>query len=90
MPWRTSTVENERARFVLEAEVSHLSHSELCRRHGISRPTGYKWIRRFEEEDLEGLRDRSHRPRSCPHATTRTPPVSRRSRRCTWRCPCCA
>lgn len=32
MPWRTSTVENERARFVIEAEFSDLSHAELCRR----------------------------------------------------------
>ena len=59
MPWRTRTVEDERARFVIEAEISDLSHAELCRRHGISRPTGYKWIQRFKEEGIEGLRDRS-------------------------------
>ena len=70
MPWRTSTVETERARFVLEAQLSDLSHAELCRRHGISRPTGYKWIKRYEEEGLQGLEDRSHRPRSCCHATS--------------------
>lgn len=70
MPWRTSTVENERARFVLEAEVSDRSHAELCRRFNISRLTGYKWIQRYQKEGLEGLRDRSHRPHSCPHATT--------------------
>lgn len=69
MPWRTRTVEDERARFVIEAEISDLSHAELCRRHGISRPTGYKWMRRFREQGLEGLRDRSHRPRACPHPT---------------------
>ncbi|MEQ8330665.1 MAG: hypothetical protein RH859_09410 [Longimicrobiales bacterium] len=40
MPWRTSTVDTERARFVFEAELSDLSHAELCRRHNISRPTG--------------------------------------------------
>jgi transposase InsO family protein len=62
-------VETERARFVLEAERSFLSFSALCRRHGISRPTGHKWLERYREKGLEGLRDRSHRPRSCPHAT---------------------
>lgn len=76
MPWRTSTVQNERARFVLEAELSDLSHAELCRRHHISRPTGYKWIRRYREEGLKGLEDRSHRPRSCPHAIS-TPVIDR-------------
>lgn len=63
-------METERARFVIEAELSDLSHAELCRRHHISRPTGYKWIRRYREKGLQGLEDRSHRPRSCPHATS--------------------
>ena len=69
MPWRTQTIMDERARFVLEAQQSFLSHAELCRRYGISRPTGYKWLKRYEAEGLEGLGDRSHRPASCPHAT---------------------
>ncbi len=69
MPWRTQTIMDERARFVLEAQNSYLSHAELCRRYGISRPTGYKWLKRYEAEGLEGLGDRSHRPASCPHTT---------------------
>ena len=69
MPWRTATVETERARFVLEAQLGEdLSFSELCRRHGISRPTGYKWLQRAEKEGLTALQDRSSRPHSCPHA----------------------
>lgn len=69
MPWRTQTIMDERARFVLEAQNSFLSHAELCRRYAISRPTGYKWLARYEVEGLDGLKDRSHRPASCPHAT---------------------
>jgi transposase InsO family protein len=69
MPWRTPTVETERARFVLEAQLADLPFAELCRRHGISRPTGYKWLRRADEQGLSGLHDRSRRPRSCAHAT---------------------
>ena len=72
MPWRTSTVETARARFVMEAELSDLSHAELCRRHGISRPTGYKWIRRYREKGLGGLESRFHATRSCPHITSAT------------------
>jgi transposase len=34
---------------------------------GISRATGYKWWRRFCEEGVEGLVDRSSRPHRCPH-----------------------
>lgn len=36
---------------------------------GISRPTAYKWWRRWRSEGAEGLVDRSSRPRSCPHQT---------------------
>ena len=67
MKWRSLTVEEGRARFVLEAQHSFRSHAELCRKYEISRPTGYKWLRRYEEGGLEGLKDRSHRPHSCPH-----------------------
>src|SRR5690606_13011896 len=46
-PWRQTDPVLERTRFVLEQERSGLSISELCRRYGISRPTGYQWIRRY-------------------------------------------
>jgi transposase InsO family protein len=40
-----------------------------CRYFGISRPTFYKWLGAFEELGEEGLRDRSSRPKFCPHQT---------------------
>jgi transposase InsO family protein len=36
---------------------------------GISRATGYKWVRRFRAEGSPGLADRSSRPRRSPRAT---------------------
>jgi hypothetical protein len=60
---------DDRARFVLEAELSDLPFAKLCRRHHISRPTGYKWLERFRVDGMSGLHDRAHRTRSCPHAT---------------------
>lgn len=44
------------------------SVAALCRYYEISRKTGYKWIRRFEEEGLEGLEDRSRAPLLSPQA----------------------
>lgn len=35
---------------------------------GISRATAHKWVRRFREEGVVGLEDRSSAPRRCPHA----------------------
>jgi transposase InsO family protein len=36
---------------------------------GISRATGYKWVRRFRAEGTPGLADRSSRPHHSPRAT---------------------
>lgn len=43
--------------------------SALCREHGISRQTAYKWLRRFRARGYEGLEEGSRRPRSAPLAT---------------------
>jgi transposase InsO family protein len=37
---------------------------------GVSRATGYKWVRRFRTEGLPGLMDRSSRPRHSPRMTS--------------------
>src|SRR2546427_488252 len=46
------------------------SVARTCRYYGISCPTYFKWLRRYEELGLEGLRDRSRRPLTSPNATT--------------------
>jgi transposase InsO family protein len=43
--------------------------SELCRRFGISRKTGYKWLGRVKGAGAAGLADRSRRPRRSPGRT---------------------
>lgn len=37
---------------------------------GVSRMTVYKWLRRYETEEMAGLDDRSSRPRSSPRQTS--------------------
>jgi transposase InsO family protein len=44
--------------------------AQTCRYYGISRPTFYKWLRRYEERGEAGLRDQSSRPLRCPNETT--------------------
>lgn len=41
--------------------------SEGARLFEVSRPTVYKWMNRFNEERLEGLKDRSRRPHRSPN-----------------------
>jgi transposase InsO family protein len=61
MPWKESSVMEERLRFVarlLDGEQMSL----VCREFGISRKTGYKIFDRYKEHGLEALTDRSRRP----------------------------
>lgn len=69
MPWRETSPMYERQRFVLDAEHTTSSFAELCRRYGISRKTGYQWLARYADAGPDALRDRSHQPHRCPHAT---------------------
>lgn len=41
----------------------------LCREYGISRTTGHKWWRRYQEQGHDGLEEQSRRPKSAPLAT---------------------
>ncbi len=61
MPWKESSVMDERLRFVARLlEGEPMSH--VCREFGISRKTGYKIFDRYKDHGLEGLTDRSRRP----------------------------
>jgi hypothetical protein len=40
-----------------------------CRYYGISRTVYYRWLRRYREQGVDGLRDLSRRPRHSPNAT---------------------
>ena len=43
--------------------------SKTCRYYGISRQNYYKWLRRYEPEGEDGLRDHSRGPLTSPRAT---------------------
>ena len=61
MPWRESSVMEERLRFVARL-LDGEGMSDVCREFGISRKTGYKIFNRYKQEGLEALCDRSRRP----------------------------
>lgn len=68
MPWRDLRPMDEKILFIGEHLRGLYSHSELCERYGISRKTGYKWIWRYQAQQLEGLQERSRRPLHSPEA----------------------
>ena len=48
MPWKTSSMMDGRARFVLECEQGEHTMTELCEVYEISRQTGYYWLRQHK------------------------------------------
>ena len=53
---------SQRAEFVVLATAAGANVSELCRRFGVSRKTGDKWLSRYAAEGTAGLVDQSRRP----------------------------
>jgi putative transposase len=69
MPWKASSVVDERTRFVLERERGLHTMTELCEMYDITRETGYHWLRRYQQGGLESLQDRNRAPRQHPNQT---------------------
>lgn len=61
MPWKERTVETMREGFVKRVLSHEKNKAALCREYGISRPTGDKWIARYEAG--EPLGDQSRAPK---------------------------
>lgn len=62
----TSAAE-QRCLFIEEYQSEEWSMAEVCRRFGVSRKTGYKWLNRYEKGGTEALEDQSRAPHHHPN-----------------------
>lgn len=62
MPWKEREIMSLREEFISKALSKIESVSKLCREYQISRCTAYKWLQRYDQEGIVGLRDRSRKP----------------------------
>ena len=69
MPWRERSIVDQREEFVKLALAPGANKRELCRRFGISRSKGYKWLERYAAQGRAGLAERSRRPHRSPTRT---------------------
>jgi transposase-like protein len=69
MPWSVNAVSEIRLAFVQEVVALRRPVAEACRKYGISRKTGHKWLRRYRDQPDAALADRSRRPRHAPRRT---------------------
>ncbi len=68
MPWQEQSLMVVREEFVMFAQQEGANIAELCRRCGISRKTGYKWLERAAAGET-AFTDRSRRPHGSPLTT---------------------
>lgn len=64
MPWKQVSIMEQRQEFLSFARAEGANVSELCRRYGISRDTGYRWLGREDCSDI------SRRPHTSPKRTS--------------------
>ena len=68
MPWKETSLMEQRLEFALRWAKHETSMAELCRAFEISRQTGYELVACYRAEGLEGLKPHSRAPRHHPNA----------------------
>ena len=87
MPWKETSVMDEKVRFIAAVLSGDHSMTALCACFGISRETGHMWKRRYLELGIEGLVERSRAPLCHGRATSDgivAPIVALRRERPSW------
>ncbi|OGX47165.1 MAG: hypothetical protein A2216_04995 [Omnitrophica WOR_2 bacterium RIFOXYA2_FULL_45_12] len=69
MPWKIISAMNQKIQLIADWQSKNLSLTDLSQKYGISRPTVYKLIERYERYGIEGLKEQSRAPKTCPHRT---------------------
>lgn len=62
-------MQEQRVEFVVAASRKENSLSQLCAEFGISRPTGYNWLKRYQANGIRGVEEKSRRPHHSPRQT---------------------
>jgi len=70
MPWERTDMGEQRVKLVVRAASGKERMSALCQEFGVSRPTGYRWWRRFQQAgSVTAIVERSRRPEHSPAQT---------------------
>src|SRR5260370_27415824 len=70
MPWERTDRSEQSVKFVARAASGKERMATLCQEFGVSRPTGYRWRRRFEQAgSVMAVGEGSRRPQHSPAPT---------------------
>lgn len=70
MPWKETSAMDQRVQFMGDWLSGRYSKTDLCNLYGISRPTGDKWIKRYQQFGPDGLQEL---PRAAKHHPNAVP-----------------
>ncbi len=69
MGWIGETAMVKKERFIIDALANKKKITDLCKEYMISRECGYKWLKRYKNEGLDGLKEKSRKPNRSPYKT---------------------
>jgi transposase InsO family protein len=69
MPWKETCAMDQKVQMIGDWIKEEFTITELSELYGVSRPTIYKWIARYEERGMDGLKELSSVPLRHPNAT---------------------
>lgn len=69
MPWKVINKMDLKVQLIDDWKNKYSSITDLSQKYEVSRPTIYKWLKRYEHSGTEGLKEQNRAPRNCPHRT---------------------
>jgi transposase InsO family protein len=69
MPWKELSALEQRLEMITDWLRGDYTVVELSHIYGVSRKTIHKWLNRYENEQLDGLKERNRAPLNHPNAT---------------------
>lgn len=71
MPWKVINRMDIKIELTEDWDNGQFSITDLSHKYGVSRPTVYKWLKRYKRYGVEGLKEKSRAPERCPHRTSK-------------------
>jgi putative transposase len=69
MPWRIIDTMDQKIQLIADWQSGLFNVTDLSNKYGLSRPIIYKWVNRYEEQGLDGLKEQSRKPNYSPNQT---------------------
>ena len=69
MPWKAVSPMDQKIQLIADWQTKQLNITDLSQKYGVSRPTIYKWINRYEKMGIDALKEQSRTPIHSPNQT---------------------